>query len=54
VHIQIISATPRVPLGWWFLLFVESDIHLLEEPIQMIDFAFSASPETIRGEAPEL
>ena len=35
----------------------EPDIHLLsrapKEPSQMIEFVFSASPETIRSEPPE-
>jgi hypothetical protein len=42
------------PLGGWFLLFAEPDIHLLSqapgEPSQKIEFVFTASPETIRAE----
>ena len=51
------AATHLWPLGRWFLLRSRT-IHPFaasgsEEPSPKIEFVFSASPETIRGEPPE-
>jgi len=48
---RLCASRPVVPA------FAEPDIHLLsrapKEPSQKIEYVFSASPETIRGEPPE-
>ena len=51
------AVTHQWPLGRWFLLSGRTR-HLFaasgpEEPSPKIEFVFSASPETIRGEPPE-